>query len=57
MAHTIIKKLESELSFIPAEGPLSTLEVDVGSIPRSYFGCDDIIDAALQTFAVKDLNP
>lgn len=54
MAHTIINKLESELSFIRADLPLSTVELDVHSIPRSYFGCDGIVEAVLQTFADKD---
>ena len=49
----MIEKPESELSFVTATEPLSTVEVDADSVPRSYFGCDSFIVAALKAFDVK----
>lgn len=38
----------SELDFVPAHGPMPTVEVDINSIPEEFLGYVDLLTQALQ---------
>lgn len=47
----MLEKLKGDLSFVGSKESLPTVEVDLGSIPETYCGYDDIVANALRPFA------
>ena len=50
----MLEKPVSELTFVHSKEPLPTVEVDIDSIPGSYYGYDDIVAEALGPFATSN---
>lgn len=49
----MIKKTVTDLNLARPNEPLSTVEVDIGSIPEEFFGYRDLLTQAIQRFATR----
>jgi len=49
----MIEKPAVELKFVQTSDPLSTVEVDIDSIPERYYGYSSLVTHALESFAAQ----